>query len=116
MNMKMSIWSLGVGLATAVLPVLGIADDVEEDMVFLHYQNMVQPQDSGVYENNGLLYIQVKVPFDRRKDNLKKKKTEVVLAAYDLLKKWAIDYSAPERNKGDNAPEGVKFAKNIALA
>lgn len=116
MNIKMFIWSLGVGLAAAVLPVLGIAGDVEEDMAFLHYQNIVQPQDSGVYENNGLLYIQVKVPFDRRKDNLKKKKTEVVLAAYDLLKKWAIDYSAPERNKGDNAPEGVKFAKNIALA
>lgn len=116
MNIKMTFWSLGVGLATAALPVFGIADNVEADMVFLHYQNMVQPQDTGVYENNGLLYIQVKVPFDRRKDNLKKKKSEAVLAAYDLLKKWAIDYSAPERNKGDSAPDGVKFAKNVVLA
>lgn len=116
MNIKKSFWSLGVGLATAVLPVLGVADDAEEDRVFLYYQNMVQPQETGVYEYNDRLYIQVKVPFDSRKDRLIRKKSEVVLAAYDLLKKWAIDYSASERNKGDSAPDGVKFAKNIALA
>ena len=114
MNKKMSIWSLGVGLAMAVLPAFGFCDD-SDDLVFLHYQNLVQPNETGIYEDNGLLYVQVKVPFDRRKERTAKKKAEVVLAANDLLKKWAIDYSAPKRNQADKSPEGVKFAKKVAL-
>lgn len=114
MNKMMSVWSLGVGLAMAALPCAGLSDD-EEDMVFLHYQNLVQPNDTGIYEDDGLLYVQVKVPFDRRKETVAKKKSEVVLTAYELLKKWAVDYSAPKRDQADDSPDGVKFAKNIAV-
>lgn len=115
MNKVMSIWSLGFGLAMAVLPVSGIADDVEEDMVFLHYQNMVQPNETGIYEHGDLLYVQVKIPFAERKEREIKKKSEALLTAYGLIKKWAIDYSAPKRNQADNSPYGVKFAKNVAV-
>lgn len=83
------------------------------DNVFLHYQNIVQPRETGVYEDGDMLYIHVRIPFDRSKEKVKEKRARAIFAAQDLLKQWAIDYSAPERNREDNSPKGVKEAKNI---
>lgn len=107
--------NLCVGLMIVVLPFLGNAEESGEDMVFLHYQNVIKLRDTGVYDDGDLLYVQVKLPFNRRKESVKQKKAQAVMTAYDQLKNWAIEYSAPERNKKDSSTAGVQFVKSIIV-
>ena len=115
MDMRIMKLNLCVGLMVVALPFLGNAKDSGEDMVFLHYQNVIKIRDTGIYDDGDLLYVQVKLPFDRKRESIKQKKAQAVMVAYDLLKDWAIEYSSPERNKKDTSPAGVQFAKSIIV-
>ena len=77
------------------------------------YQNEIKPRESGVYEVDGDLYVNVRIPV-KGTAQLNTAKMKAALEANNLLKKWAIAYSAPTRNKVDNASEGVKFAASVA--
>ena len=79
------------------------------------YQNDIKSRESGVYEVGGDLYVNVRLPVNGSVQ-LNRAKMKAALEANNLLKKWAIDYSAPTRNKVDSAPEGVKFAASVADA
>jgi len=99
--------------ATATLPLSVKADEGEVDAEFLYYQNVIQPRETGVYENDGKLYIQVREAYDSTRENRKAKRARVIFKAQEMLKQWAIEYSAPQRNQADESPDGVKFAKGI---
>ena len=77
------------------------------------YQNDIKSRESGVYEIGGDLYVNVRFPVNGSVQ-LNRAKMKAALEANNLLKKWAIDYSAPARNKVDSAPGGVKFAASFA--
>ena len=79
------------------------------------YQKEIQGRSSGVYEFDGDIYVQVRLPCKSvvQKSRMKLK---AVLTANELLKKWAIDYTAPDRTKVETAPEGIKLAAQLADA
>lgn len=79
------------------------------------YQNEIKSRESGVYEIDGDLYVNVRIAV-KNSAQISRTKLKAVLDANNLLKKWAIDYSAAARNKADDAPEGVKFAASVADA
>lgn len=54
------------------------------------WQKEVKGRTNGVYEIDGCLYIHVQAPVDLR-DGSQRQKMCAVLAANDLLRKWAMD-------------------------
>ena len=79
------------------------------------YREQVRDRSSGVYEIEENLYVHVRAP-QKGPVNMNRAKLKAALQANDLLKRWAIDYTASEREKADTAPEGVKLAAKIADA
>jgi len=79
------------------------------------YQKEIQGRPSGVYEIDGDIYVQVRLPC-KSVAQKSRMKLKAVLTANELLKKWAIDYTAPDRAKVETAFEGIKLAVQVADA
>ena len=77
------------------------------------YQDEIKGRSSGVYEKDDDLYVHVRIPHSRMSQP-GQLKLKAVLEANELLKRWAIDYSAAAREKAEAGSEGVKFAAKIA--
>ena len=64
-----------------------------------YYQTQLSGKASGVYENEGDLYVHVRqVPL--KKSDRKRMEMKAVLSAKDLLTRWMLDYVATERATG----------------
>lgn len=98
--------------AILLLPHLLMADD-DYERLEEKYNKVFKFRDSGVYEDGEWLFVHVKEEFNDREDNPKKKRMFAVAKSCDLLKQWAIDYTAADRDVSDPAPDGVKAAKKI---
>lgn len=92
---------------------LSAAFAADREVRLLKYQNEIKSRESGVYEVDGDLYVHVRITV-KNSAQMSRTKLKAALDANNLLKKWAIDYSAPARNKVDDAPAGVKFAASVA--
>ena len=77
------------------------------------YKNQVRGRDSGVYEVDGDLYVHVRMP-QKSSANMNNAKLKAALEANGLLKKWAIEHTAPQRDKIESSSEGVKLAARVA--
>ena len=98
-------------MATSGLAALAASSEVRLST----YKDQVRSKNSGVYEIGEDLYVHVRMP-QNSSANVNRAKLRVALEANDLLKKWAIDYTAPQRDKIESAPTGVKLAAKLADA
>ena len=106
--------NLGFGLCVFMACTLSAAFAADREGRLATYQKEVQSRESGVYEVDGDLYVQVRIPASPGPAG--RVKMKAVLEANELLRKWAIGYSAQARGKADAGSDGVKLAAAVADA
>ena len=102
--------------ASPALVLAEMEPEIDAGGAFSHYQTFIQTRETGVYEWNGMLFVQVKLPLNDKKRSQARAKMEAILVADKLVRQWAIDHTASYRNKGNkgNIPEGISLAQNIS--
>lgn len=73
------------------------------------YQSEFKGRESGVYEADGDLFVHVAIPVGRH-DSAQRLKLKAVARANDLLRKWAVDFTRPDRASGQPATAGTGCA------
>lgn len=96
-----------------VMVIMGSAASAADPMSRLEtYQKEVKAKNTGVYEIGDSLYVHVRIKSGSGV-HVKKNKYKAIMLAKDLLKRWAIDFSAKDRVGGDGPVPGIKAAVRI---
>jgi len=115
MNLNCTHWHCFLFVSAILFVNSAFPSEEEFERIEEKYNNVHKFRATGVYEDAGWLFVQVKEPYDENRDNPKRRRLSAVSKATDLLKKWAIDYTSADRDVSDQSPEGIKFAKKIIL-
>lgn len=86
------------------------AADAENRLAY--YQENIKSRDTGVYENDDVLYFQVKLPYGKV-DRSDYKKHEATKLIYDMVRSWAIEYAMQKQQAREPLSEGMVFARRI---
>lgn len=90
-------------LLTVVFP-LTVAHGAP-DKVFAYYQESIQNKESGVYEWEDFVFVQVKLPYSQK--DVRKIKGDALRKASNLLKQWALDQAAGDREREPKLSPGM---------
>ena len=90
---------VGICLVSAFMMVVSSAALAAEEMLpSEYYKTAILPKESGVYEYQGKLFVHSKAAYESKKPSAKNKAmAQATYGTGTLLRRWAIDLTAPER-------------------
>lgn len=77
-----------------------------------YYQENIKSRDTGVYENDNVVYFQIKLPYGKG-DRSDYKKLEATKLMHDMVRSWAIEYAMQQKQAHEPLSEGMAFARRI---
>jgi tetratricopeptide (TPR) repeat protein len=91
----------------------GAAVGENVDAVFTYYQDTVRAKETGVYEHDGTVFVNVRLPFNGNPRARRKKQGEAIMTGKAELRKWAYAQTAASRGKAK--PLEGKAARLVEL-
>lgn len=84
------------------------------DPARVYYDSTIRSALTGVYAHDGLLFVQVRTPYDDEIDTRTKSRLASIPVAAALLKQWCID-RAGRNESGAEPPPGMSLVRRLVL-